>query len=73
MLYTFKGCDSDWGGCTISGRSVFGFCIQLGDALISWQAKKQSVVSQSSAEAEYRALASITTEIMWLKYLLANL
>lgn len=50
-----------------------GFCLKLGSALISWQAKKQSVTSQSTAEAEYRALASITTEIMWLKYLLADL
>lgn len=57
----------------MTGRSVSGYCIQLGSALISWQAKKQTVVSQSSAEAEYRALASVTTEIMWLKYLLADL
>lgn len=27
----------------------------------------------STAEAEYRALASITTELMWLKYLLVDL
>ena len=66
-------CDSDWGGCTSTKRSVTGYCLQLGSALISWQAKKQTVVSMSSAEAEYRALATITTEIMWLKYLLADL
>lgn len=72
-LYLQGYCDSDWGGCTFTGRSVTGYCLQLGSALISWQAKKQSVTSMSSAEAEYRALATITTEIMWLKYLIADL
>lgn len=69
-VLTLQGyCDNDWGGCTFIGRSVTGFCLQLGLALISWQAKKQSITSQSTIETEYRALASITTEIMWLKYL----
>lgn len=50
-----------------------GYCLQLGSALISWQAKKQSVTSLSTAEAEYRALATVITEVMWLKYLLDDL
>ncbi|KAL8089880.1 hypothetical protein AgCh_039367 [Apium graveolens] len=65
--------DSDWGCCTITGRSVTCFYLKLGSSLISWQAKKQSVTSKSTKGAEYRALASITTEIMWLKYLLVDL
>lgn len=66
-------CDRDWGGCTVSGKSVTDFCVQLGTSLISWSAKKQTVTSMSIAETEYKALASITTEIIWLKYLLADL
>ncbi|KAL5577100.1 hypothetical protein UlMin_018799 [Ulmus minor] len=35
--------------------------------------KKQTVVSQSSTEAEYRAMASTTKEIVWLRWLLADM
>ncbi|KAK3043854.1 hypothetical protein RJ639_000553 [Escallonia herrerae] len=40
---------------------------------VSWRAKKQTVVSRSSAEAEYRAMATTTSEIIWLKQLLQDL
>lgn len=64
-------CDSDWGGCPNSRKSVIGYSLML-SSLISWQSKKQSVTSRSIAEAKYRALA-YTSEIISVHTLLTDL
>ncbi|KAA0036904.1 Retrovirus-related Pol polyprotein from transposon TNT 1-94 [Cucumis melo var. makuwa] len=56
--------DADWTGDPTDRRSTIGYCFYLGDSLISWRSKKQSVVSRSSTELEYRALADAIAELL---------
>ncbi|XP_060171511.1 uncharacterized mitochondrial protein AtMg00810-like [Lycium barbarum] len=65
--------DADWEGCAITRRSTTGLCVFLGTNCISWSSKKQHTMSKSSAEAEYRALASLAAEITWILHLLQHL
>ncbi|KAB2632525.1 hypothetical protein D8674_028772 [Pyrus ussuriensis x Pyrus communis] len=55
-------CDADWAGNSL-----------IVSNLVSWKSKKQTVVARSSAEAEYRAMASTACELIWLKGLLCDL
>jgi hypothetical protein len=50
-----------------------GVAIFLGSNLISWSARKQSTVSRSSTEVEYKAIANATIEIMWVQILLKEI
>nr|GEV43230.1 hypothetical protein [Tanacetum cinerariifolium] len=55
--------DDDWAKCTVIRKSVTGYFVFINNNLISWKSKKQSTLSKSSTEAEYIALASVTSEI----------
>ncbi|KAH9800493.1 retrovirus-related pol polyprotein from transposon RE1 [Citrus sinensis] len=65
--------DADWAGDRDDRRSVAGYCVYMGPNLVSWCSKKQTVVSRSSAESEYRALAMAAAEVLWIRSLLTEI
>ncbi|GKV03861.1 hypothetical protein SLEP1_g16103 [Rubroshorea leprosula] len=54
-------------------KSTTSYITMLDNSPIAWKTKKQTAVSRSSAEAEYRAMASTVRELLWLRALFQTL
>nr|GEV10051.1 ribonuclease H-like domain-containing protein [Tanacetum cinerariifolium] len=65
--------DVDWAGCPTTRRSTLGYCVFLGNNLLSWSSKRQPMLSRSSTEAEYRGVANAVAETCWIRNLLREL
>ncbi|GJT73961.1 putative ribonuclease H-like domain-containing protein [Tanacetum coccineum] len=59
--------DSDYGGSNLDRKSTTGGCQFLGQRLISWQCKKQTIIATSTTEAEYVAAANCCGQVLWVQ------
>ncbi|GJX81863.1 putative ribonuclease H-like domain-containing protein [Tanacetum coccineum] len=59
--------NSDYGGSNLDRKSTTGGCQFLGQRLILWQCKKQTIVATSTTEAEYVAAANCCGQVLWVQ------
>ncbi|TYK19521.1 Retrovirus-related Pol polyprotein from transposon TNT 1-94 [Cucumis melo var. makuwa] len=67
------GCLIDWGGFIDDMRSTLGYCFTLSSGVFSWSSKKQEIVAQSIAKAEFIAATAIANQALWLRKILLDL
>ena len=66
-------CDSDYAGDLDTRKSTSGNVFTLGGMAVNWQSSLQSVVTMSTTEAEYIAIAESFKEAKWLKGLVGEM
>ena len=66
-------CDADWGGDKEERKSTTGYCTFINNNLITWRTRKQQTVAQSTAEAEFMAIADAVNEVQWLSQLVSEI
>ena len=65
--------DADYAGCQEKRKSTTGYVILFAGGVIDWKSSKQSMVTLSSAEAEYVALSTAVAKVCWLRNLLKEI
>jgi len=71
--YILGYCDADYAGDILSAKSTSGYIILLAGGIISWKSKLQSIIAQSTTEAEYIAINAVIKEAIYIKALLEEL
>ncbi|GJV67244.1 putative ribonuclease H-like domain-containing protein [Tanacetum coccineum] len=59
--------NSDYARASLDKKSTIGGCQFLSKRLISWQCKKQTIVANSTTEAEYVAAANFCGHVLWIQ------
>ena len=65
--------DSGNRGSTDDGKSTYGYTFHFGIGVVSWNSKKQPIVSLYSTEAEYVMAISTTCQVVWMYKILKDL
>lgn len=63
---------TDWAGDNDTLKLTSSYLIYLGPNLISWSTRKQKTVARSYMEAEYRVVATTTTQLSLIQSLLVE-
>ncbi|GJZ91107.1 putative ribonuclease H-like domain-containing protein [Tanacetum coccineum] len=67
IMFPVSYTDSDYARASLDRKSTTGGCQFLRSRLISWQCKKQTVVANSTTEAEYVAASSCCRQVLWIQ------
>lgn len=62
--------DADWAEETKDRKSNSGFLARINGGTFGWSCRKQTLVAQSSTEAEYIAMSEATKEAIWIRELM---
>ncbi|MBW0529515.1 hypothetical protein O181_069230 [Austropuccinia psidii MF-1] len=65
--------DADYANSTITRKSTSGYVITLFGNTVSWSTKKQSIVAQSTTEAEFVAFNKCAKQVSWMSNLLNSI
>ncbi|XP_043705291.1 uncharacterized mitochondrial protein AtMg00810-like [Telopea speciosissima] len=65
--------NADWAGLASARCSTTRYCTFVGGNLVTWRSKKETTITRSSVEAEYRAMVHTTAELMWVRSLLLEM
>ncbi|CAL3964919.1 unnamed protein product [Diplocarpon coronariae] len=71
--YITRYCDADYARDIGSAKSTTSYSFYLANCLFSWKSKLQSIIAQSTTEAEYMAINSATKEAVYIKQILLKL
>ena len=63
-------CDADWNTLSGDSCSTTGYVFTLCGGAVCWRSKKQTIIANSTMEAELISLASCSEEANWLRDLL---
>ncbi|KAK4401740.1 Retrovirus-related Pol polyprotein from transposon TNT 1-94 [Sesamum angolense] len=73
IMFATSLLSSDWAGSVDDMKSTSGYTFSLGSGIFTWASKKQAIVAQSSAEAEYIAAAATSNQAIWLRRILEDM
>jgi hypothetical protein len=71
--YISSYCDADYAGDLTSAKSTSSYIFYIAKGPITWKSKLQSIIAQSTTEAEYIAINIAAKEAVYIKALLEEL